>query len=545
MGTNALTASFGLDLAPLKRDFAQAEQIGKAGATRVQSALKNATAATGGGFTPRTATVNWAMIQAQQAHARAFTNPPGPRTAASFRPARPGQYTSPAEQMMQEATRSSRSLAGFGRGFTVLAAVHQLAAAYKTASTNAAELRAVTDKLMRPISGASSISQLQEQLKGIAEVREQLAKRSVIEGQGILGKGLKFGRQLVGMSLGEGSPGEQDAQAARNQEMLRKRASEDISLMAKRQGELNRAERESVSGSERKAEILKAQSRNVDNLRELAEAEAAAGVNNPAARNAEMKRYEAEVRAIDKRFDALQRAQAAEARIGELSAGNLTIDQQRLQVLKNRVDLLARESGIGSKEQRAQKRIELGQAETDLARGEFEESNKTSAQKRVERKAQRKYQQFLKNRKRTGGLTNVHRDMSGNVIGGTRAATGEREAVTPPDEFAEAFGSTSANPRRQTALDKAYKTHPDAYELAGQSGMLGKGGFESFFGGPPKPQAHWSAGGAGIDAVNRVKGEKEAQQRAEKSQDTALLQDIAGTNRGLHDTWKEKGEGED
>ena len=61
----------------------------------------------------------------------------------------------------------------------------------------------------------------------------------------------------------------------------------------------------------------------------------------------------------------------------------------------------------------------------------FEESQKTPAQKKREQKQRAKFEQFAKEHKRTGGLTNAHFDMAGRLIGGTDPNTGQHVDVMP------------------------------------------------------------------------------------------------------------------
>lgn len=296
--TNALTASFGLDLAPLKRDFAQAEAIGKTGAAKVQQAMANAanvTRSTRGSISDYIRREQESIQQFIQTHSASGRRI---RTARDFAPAPKGKYPSPMDD-------ESGAAGGFLRGarlLTVAYAIQRMGDAYKRAAEEAYKLKVAQDNLNRPQGAFAGDGAYEERLNAIGKARETAFEQKAMENQSWFSK-MKAGFGILrDWTLGYGSPKEQGRQEANNRAEQAKRAAEAVSFMADKQNELNKADRLALAGEERKAALLRAEITHRERLAQLAQMEAAAGVNNPAARNAENERAAIDIAQINRQF---------------------------------------------------------------------------------------------------------------------------------------------------------------------------------------------------------------------------------------------------
>ena len=145
---NALVASFGLDLNPLKRDFAQAAQIAQTGSAQVASALRQSMQQAS-----QASPMNWGGL-AQQRYSAFLATTPRPRTAADFMPAPAGKYPSPASQ--EEGGGGFGGLPGGLRTIGLFTALYRLESAYGTAVEKAKKLRAENDAIFSPIGGGTA-----------------------------------------------------------------------------------------------------------------------------------------------------------------------------------------------------------------------------------------------------------------------------------------------------------------------------------------------------------------------------------------------------
>jgi hypothetical protein len=392
---NALSASFGLDLAPLRKDFAQAEQIAKTGAGRVQSAMVNA----------NKSNVDWAGIARQRAQAQAFLNggQGRGRTAADFRPAPQGKYPSPLDQ--SGGGLSNRGIAGIG----LLTAAHQLAAVYKDAAEEAYNLRIENDKLLRPVGGSSGIDDLRQRILELAkasdDAHEQLIKDTG-HGGGAITKffalNVKAAKLAMGVAQGQGGFGIQLNQEQSDRSGFKERAAQAVEFMADKQNELNRAEAEGRTGSERTAELMKLEIEHRERLGKLAELETKAAVRGSPLSNAEVNRYRGEVDAAMRRYDVKKLERDTQESILDLQNSGLSKDNQANAAIQKRINLLKQQMvGPGTNEQKAQWGNQVKGLQNQLQYGQYAESKKPWGQKAQEMNDQQDYQNYIRNQQPT------------------------------------------------------------------------------------------------------------------------------------------------
>lgn len=439
---NAITASFGIDLAPLQQGFAKANAISKTEATKIAS------------------TISSSLKQAER-NAGRFALASNPldffrrnqqRRGIGLPPARPGQFPAPEEEVIGGGSR--RSLRGIGTGFSIFVGVERAVSFFKQANEEAENLREKIDKIAG-LTGSSAfrgVSEMNAGLKEAAATLDEIHRRDIRESGGGLGKlhtgnvgdaffptlGLlvKKGRQLA--------TGGSDAEDEEQRNRLRASAAKNISDIADKQRALNEAQQEETDGSERQAALLREEITHRERIGELAAAEAAAGIKGRLHDDEENARNAQSVAAISKRFDLREREATAEAFIADLSRKGLTTDQQRLATLKEQLEVIrAQLKQPQSQEQRTQLNIQRVNKENEINESGFQESLKPQSQRVAERNAAQLLQgdkeRFQKEQDRTGGLENPHFGIGGNLIGGTDPATGKKVDITGNDSFNQFF----------------------------------------------------------------------------------------------------------
>ncbi|HEX3817668.1 MAG TPA: hypothetical protein VHW03_05215, partial [Chthoniobacterales bacterium] len=247
-------------------------------------------------------------------------------------------------------------------------------------------------------------------------------------------------RLLGGFATGKGTFKEQDEAG----DVAQKAITDAISKRADKQKDLNRVNEEGLRGSERQADLDKAQIAFGEKLGKLAEEESAAGVNNSAARDALVRAHELETAAIDKKHDALERELTLKEALTKLGEG--FVNEQgggseagasasiKTSVLgagqRNVASLLLRKQSAEaalndpnlSDNERRQRELERDTVGDELDRAAYTESQKPIAQRHQEQRDEQRFQNWRDQYARNDGLTNIHRDANGNIIGGTDAA---------------------------------------------------------------------------------------------------------------------------
>ncbi len=263
---NTIQASFGVDLAPLKRDMTEAERIGRQGAANVATAMNAAAAqanrrATGfGNANPAGFGVPFGMSRSQR------------NSSSGFAPARAGQYPDPATEENASSRRIGRSVIGATMVYALRRAVNWWEELYD------AELK-IRDNVQKltTISGSGRTSgQIVGNVSGIASQIKEIEDRTRIEtkqapgsASDYLGRAARAARQKL--------TGDSDEQEAERLGELRTKAKSDLIDLAKNQEDLNRADKLSADGKEKEAELLKEEVRLREKLRALSELEVSVG----------------------------------------------------------------------------------------------------------------------------------------------------------------------------------------------------------------------------------------------------------------------------
>lgn len=373
---DAITASFGLNLAPLKRDWAEAKRISASESAKVAAAIKEAT--------PRALTGTIAPFGVDYAE-RARMERQRRNSAAGFAPARPGQYPSP---MSEEATGRRRGSAPFGiiGAATAFYGVERLVHAWEGVNDQAIQLRTHIQEITKLTASPSfrTMGDIEGNLSAANDVIEQIQKRNRMEHQPVTGMGQGQLYAMGGFFMRKGRQfftGGSDEEDAKQLAQLRKTASRDIDAMAEKQEQLNSIEEISLSGSERKAEILKEEIASRERLSALAELESKSGINNPNARIAEDRRGDIARLRINRAADLHDAESASENRIAELEKARVTNSTIINAKLRERLSLIEKELAGGVTIERRQKlagaklrtEAELDQNKLDISRKPFAE----------------------------------------------------------------------------------------------------------------------------------------------------------------------------
>ena len=286
---------------------------------------------------------------------------------------------------------------GLGRVVSVLAVAHEIAEDIRKEIENAGALRREIDKMtgLRGTADSQGSGEIESRLRTEAQKQEELFARDERE-RAI--PGLRFKRHLFA-----GTSDESD-EAERQQ--LRKDSVKTLTELAEKQERLNSVEQKQLTGSERQAALDKQEIEHREKLGRIAEAEAKAGVNNPAARDAENRRFELENTGINRRFDRSEIDQAFDEQStglrGDLS---LTSRQRTLRLLgvsKLRAD--TRLANAGSDEERRKLLNESNEAGNSFQaerlsqyRLDHGEGGYDFAARNAERRSQRENASFLAN----------------------------------------------------------------------------------------------------------------------------------------------------
>lgn len=372
--SDTITASFGLDIGPLKSGFAQAEATAKNGSAKVAAVMRESAQKASQAFSQVAGTRLSGLTGGGIGN---FVSPRDARrmrnSAAGFAPAPAGKYPKPGEEEEERAGAASGRggyTRGLGRAITIFAGLREASSLYEKAMVQAKELREANDNIFRPIGGgtAAPIEEFETKLKDIHEVNEKIRNRSNIENSGWLGSLLKLGRKATGKSLGEGSFSDQDKQDVENRKNRDAAALSAVNQMAAKQRELNKIDREGFKGSEEQAELDKAELNNRERLLKISTQEAAAGFSGHSKNaDAENERFAQEKTAIRQRFDIRGKELEIEDRIVSLKQSGLTKDRQEVEELQNRIGLLRQEQKMSiTDENRSKKEVQIRSLGNDL-----------------------------------------------------------------------------------------------------------------------------------------------------------------------------------
>lgn len=463
---DAITASFGLSLDPLKKGFQDAKTVAREGAAEVERAITSGSAAASrrlGAIVP----INWNNVLAQSRVIDPLEERRRRNSAAGFAPAPAGKYPEPGIEGGNNRIRSSigiaaarflRTALALGGATEVIGLIEQAA---EKLNSRRNQLIAITQGIGS--SGFRSTGDIQANLAGATSQLNDLRQSEVFDRSSGFRSAIASARDFV--------TGDSPEERKNAQIVLRQQASSDIDALARKQEKLNEAELESISGSEKKAALLKEESNYMTRLYELARAEAAAGVNNPSARNAENARHTQANEVIERRAELQQAAVEAEIRLNLLAKDGVTASAQQNERLKERIGLLQRELAHPVSDERrdaiSAERIGL---EAQQGRGLLVQSRRSFQDRQSEILAARKDKFDLERLNANAGLLDVHRNTSGDVISGIDPFTNERKSVTPVDRFRKAFPKVGETDKSPTT---------GSVDVKGQSATVGGSGSDT------------------------------------------------------------------
>ncbi len=325
---NALQFSVGADIAPLKRDMAEAERVGTTGAAKVAKAMRSA-----GG--------------------------------------------------------SEKSSKGFETGFGKLDLFHGssrlirhvslLVGAREVASviTEASEAQ---EKLNSQIEKASSLigsgafrgaSELKSDIKEADSALEQLISRTRSEkGKGLFGSAVRSARQFI--------TGDSDENENEQKLQLREKIVMLISQQAEKQEELNRATMLGLAGKQEESELAVAEIKHKEKLGELAAEQTKSGVDNSAGMDAENNRFAIETSGIHSKAalikaradyeEGAKKAHEDSKEVRDKSARESLQKEARKNELRDKADRDAKEAN----EKTQRDYDDAKQARADFAEGQFQ-----------------------------------------------------------------------------------------------------------------------------------------------------------------------------
>ncbi len=283
---NTIQASFGVDIAPLKRDMAEAERIGRQGADRVATAMNTAAAqanrrATGfGNANPAGFGVPFGMSRAQR------------NSSSGFAPARAGQYPAP----------DSGGAAGVGgagfRGIGIVTAAYAIKRAvnfWEELVQAQVKISENIGKLSASQGGDRSTGSIHSNLSGIAEQMEELQTQSLRDSQtgsgGVATTPQARAFAALKRTVRQTLSGDSDQQEQSRMDTLHQKAIRDMSDLAGKQEDLNQIEDARLYGDEKSAKLLEEKIRNAEKLKEIEELSVRLGVESPSLVNAENVRH--------------------------------------------------------------------------------------------------------------------------------------------------------------------------------------------------------------------------------------------------------------
>lgn len=233
------------------------------------------------------------------------------------------------------------------------------------------------------------IADIETQARTAAATLDEMRQRDRSEARGPDGALSKFARHI--------STGTNDADDVRAKQNLLKSSSALIDQLAGKQKDLNDAEEQSVSGSERQSELLKEQIQHREKLGSIASLEASLGVRNSAARDEENRRDQQSLVAIERKYDYREREQSMADKVVNLERGSLSTSQQSLAVLKERIALLdTKLKGPATDEQRAALGTEREGLQNQAYRQQYAERDKGSAVRNAEQREQQRFSRFVR-----------------------------------------------------------------------------------------------------------------------------------------------------
>lgn len=437
-----ITGTFGWSNTPLAQGMREAEQMAKSTGAKVSAELNKV---------PQR--VNWRGLAQQRSQ---FMEPiRRGRTARDFAPAPQGKYSLDDE----EGPRRGGGARSVLRGVGVIGLAHIAGRILK--DMDAAQSKA--DELAAAINQVTSASHGSGAFRAIGDIDQDLSslktKLDELKAADRPTTNLGAAKKFFASGNVEGGWKEQNRLNAEQQHKIEEAITRDLTAQVEKQQSLTELGNLSLSGSEREAAIMKQQ---------LAFKERMGAIDEKyqdlpgggAARNALQTEAAAQnltaLAAINRAADLKEREVNSEIDLAMLRKTAVTSAQLLNEKLKERIRLNQQEAAAPSTaERRSQLSAERLGLESDLDAGLLEQSRKPFAQREAEIRAAKAERRELGKLKANKGLLDVHRDMDGNVIGGTDPYTNERVNL-----------GGGKGP-----LDMPYKTSPDAYDVAPPNGM--------------------------------------------------------------------------
>lgn len=444
---DAITASFGMDIGPLKRAFTQAEAVARSGGQKVAQELQRSSAKaaqamaipfrgiTGGGTGP---------------HFDAMAERRRRNSAAGFAPAPPGKYALPDEEE-GKAGKSLRGQIGAGRllrSLLVFSGIQTFLDDLQRASEELLKRRQTIIDLTTAGSGFQSAGGARSNLGSLGGQLSEMHRGQLFDQSNWLRRTVANVRDFF---TGD-SPAEREQQKA----ALRQQASNDVSQIAREQQKLNDAERESLHGSEAKAKLLREEATWMENIYEIAKLQAATGTNNPAALNAERERHRQAGEEIVRAANIATASRMIERqRLADQSPfSGLTSTQQRGYELGRQIEEVRRQLRDNpSEEQRGLLRNRESAIQNDIDTETLKEWRKTPAQRLAERT--RVQDELIRNKqiRDSAGLFDAHRDLNGRIIGGRNALTNDWVSVNDSRFSMDSFSKRELHPDLKAAIN--------------------------------------------------------------------------------------------
>ena len=365
----SIRADFDLNLAPLRRGFAEADRLAKTHGTRMRSSFGALELAGVGGRARRAVGLLTADLLAT------------------------GSAADTAAGAVSNLGGTFRGI-GTGAGLAAAAAIGLIVKNTKEARARSKELALETRNLRKemefasPAEGVGALGGLlQQQRKAERRNRDEVGQFDVSRHP------VKAISTAIGDTLTKGNPfATRDAAAARQLEaaMGVAKLQADIVSASRQQLAITTA---LIGGDETEARLLKLQldyEKEINALRKMR-------VPQEAIDNA-TSGYHLQRQVIQDEGMMAREKQTLASKAGGLVTSSMTPAQQNISGLKDKVGLLRKRFHLptGSEQDRVGTGIELGQAENELMSAEYAERNKSWAQRSSETRAQRRFSSFVR-----------------------------------------------------------------------------------------------------------------------------------------------------
>jgi hypothetical protein len=421
---DTIQASFGLDLGPLKRGFAEARQIAKSGAAGVASDMRSSMAKTTGSSVP----INWQNVtpRASMAELERRYSPWRGNFGRSYPPARPGQYPVPQDEPGKRG--DPWAIRGLGGRISLVVGLERAVHTFESLNDEAAQFQTKINEITK-LTGSGAFrptGELEGNIKAAGDALSEIHQRTLVEttkeGRGV------FGRALMGSvrKVRQVATGDSDEKEAATVSKLRQKAAKDIDELAGKQKDLNRVKSQERSGSQLQAEVLSEEIKWREKLGALVAMEKE-GISNKAAVTEENVRHQQALAEIyqtqaQKGFESLMSRQEAMRALRMVSPEKQRIGKLQDRLMSIREDL----KGEHPLEERNRLTTDEINARATINQERFTKFFQSPSDRLNEQIQESRRQGQVREFQRSGGLLDAHRDMSGNIISGIDPLTNTR-----------------------------------------------------------------------------------------------------------------------